>query len=111
MSGGFHADNCYKTDDGFQFSGTYYVRDPRNGWCYRMEPSASGRGKTSGTLVRRRISEELYEEALGNLLEAMTLPEGRKKAPPPSPPPEGRMPLLRYPPGKGPLYEWSKRWA
>jgi hypothetical protein len=107
MSGKFESNNCYKTDDDFQFSGTYYTRDPRNGWCYRMEPSAGGRGKTSGALVRRRISEERYEEALGSLLEAMARRERRKKAPPP----EGRKPLLRYPPGQGPLYEWSKRWT
>jgi hypothetical protein len=107
MSGKFEANNCYKTDDDFQFSGTYYVRDPRNGWCYRMEPSASGRGKTSGALVRRRISEERYEEALNSLMEAEAV-ETVESVPLL---PEGRKPLLRYPPGQGPLYEWSKRWT
>jgi hypothetical protein len=61
----------------------------------------------SGTLVRRRISEELYKEALNSLMEAAATGTVESAALLP----KGRMPLLRYPPGKGPLYEWSKRWT
>jgi hypothetical protein len=64
-----------------------------------IEPSANRRSKMSGTLVGRRISEELYEETLNTLKEEEATATAKS-----APAPEGRKLLLRYPPGKAPIY-------
>jgi hypothetical protein len=106
----FERDNFYKSDNDFQFEGRYYTRDPGNGRCYLMEPSADRQGFAVAPLVRRLISAIHYRAALNTLLRDIAKREAAAAPPDPGPGPPSRPPLLRYPPGKGPLYEGSMTW-
>jgi hypothetical protein len=116
MTDSFNQDNRYGADNDFQFKGRYYTRDPGNGLCYLMEPSADRQGFAVAPLVRRRVSKETYTEALHALLDSIARREAAPAPPDPDPDaglpfPASGTPLLRYPPGKGPLYEGSRQWA
>jgi hypothetical protein len=111
MTNSFNQDNCYKTDNDFQFEGRYYTRDPGNGRCYLMEPSTDRQGFAVAPLVRRHISEEAFITALDTLLKNIAQREAAEAPPDPDPGLPSLPPLLRYPPGKGPLYDGSRQWA
>ena len=63
----FDRENWYGDDNDIQFLGSYYVSDSYSGRCYRMEESISLRREMDGALVKRRISNALYQEMLNNL--------------------------------------------
>jgi hypothetical protein len=94
----------------FIYQSTLFLRDTRNGRCYRMGESSGRCANTAAGyfMVRRRISLAQYNECLAACRRSVS--GGDKKRPVSIN--GGRTvvrPLLRYPPGEGPCYGGSRR--